>query len=68
MKDFINEQETMKFRVVVGSKVLLEAISKTMAEQFIATLDPSTQTEARIIPITKEGKEFLLEKPRQNFI
>jgi hypothetical protein len=57
---FINEQEELKFRVMVGSRVLLEAISEAVANQFIATLDAATQKDARIVPITREGKEFLL--------
>lgn len=54
------ENEELKYRVVCQGSVLLEAVSKTIAEQFVSKLAKSTQREVQIIPITSDGNQVLL--------
>jgi hypothetical protein len=56
----LQENETVRYRVMCGENVLLESTSKHVAENFIATLSKSTQEQVLIIPVTADGLQVLL--------
>lgn len=56
----INETETITYRVVHGKDILLESVSKTIAENFVSKLDKTVQEKAQILPVTGDGKQILL--------
>lgn len=56
----LTENETLKYNVKIGDKVLLETFSKATAEQFISTLTGDAQSKAVIVPVTQDGLQVLL--------
>lgn len=60
MTKTINENQTVKYRVVVRGNVLLETASLRSAEQFVGSLSEATQQSATIVPITSDGAQVLL--------
>lgn len=56
----INENTSVKYRVMVGGNVLLETFSLSSAEQFVSTLTETTQRNVQIVPITEDGAQVLL--------
>ena len=59
MSDYIRETEEIKYRIILNNKVLTVRESYFLAEQFISTLGPEQQKEAKIEPITDGGKQVL---------
>jgi len=60
MSKIINENQQIKFRVVCSGNVLLETVSRSVAEQFVSTLTESTQKNVQIVPLTNSGAQVLL--------
>jgi len=60
MNNMIEENEAIVYQVKLGNQVLTEAQSKPLAEHFITTLGADQQSEARIVPVTKNGQQVLL--------
>lgn len=56
----LNETEIIKYRVKYNGNVLLEAVSRTAAEQFVSGLDKNVQETVEIVPITNDGSQILL--------
>lgn len=54
------ENETISYRVVYESNVLLESVPRSVAEQFVATLSKNVQENVAIIPVTNDGLQVLL--------
>jgi len=57
--NLISENENIKYQVKLNGKVLTEAPSKALAEQFIMTLVENQRHNAQIVPITEGGKQIL---------
>lgn len=55
----INENPTVKYRVVLNGQVLQEAPSQMLAEQFIMTLSEEQRAKAQVVPITEGGQQVL---------
>lgn len=53
-------ETSVKYKVVVGSRVLTEGVSKTQADILIAGLEESERARAAAIPIAGNGGQFLL--------
>ena len=61
-KKMLNEnQEELKYIVKVNGKVRTVALPKTLAEAAVLNLPESEQELAKIVPVTDEGQELLLE-------
>lgn len=60
-KNLINENEKVKYRVVVNGQVIAERESQHLAESFVSGLLPEEQQKARIIPVTESGQQLLFE-------
>lgn len=56
----LTENEELRFRVVCQGSVLLEAVSRAIAERFVAKLTGETQREVQIVPVTQDGNQVLL--------
>lgn len=56
----LTENETIKYQVVCDDNVLLESVTKSVAESFVATLAASVQERVQIVPVTKDGLQVLL--------
>jgi hypothetical protein len=52
-------QTTLKYKVVVGSRVLTEGVSKTQADILIANLEESERNVASAIPMAGSGQVLL---------
>jgi hypothetical protein len=52
-------QTTVKYKVVVGSRVLTEGVSKTQADILIANLEESERNVASAIPMAGSGQVLL---------
>lgn len=59
MNNILNENEVLKYRVIVDNVILNESTTLFLAQNFIATLTNDKQERAKIIPITENGKEVL---------
>lgn len=53
-------QTAVKYKVVVGSRVLTEGVSKTQADILIANLEESERSVASAIPMAGNGGQVLL--------
>ena len=61
MKQFLTDNDdNIKYQVVVNGSVLAERSSKHLAESFISQLTTEQQNIANIVPITSDGKQILL--------
>jgi hypothetical protein len=56
----LTETQDIRYRVVCEGNVLLESVSKTVAEQFVSTLNRGVQERVQIVPITDQGLQVLL--------
>lgn len=56
----LTETQEIRYRVVCDHNVLLEAVPKLVAEQFVSTLSRGVQERVVIVPITDEGLQVLL--------
>ncbi|WAX21792.1 hypothetical protein [Stenotrophomonas phage RAS14] len=59
MSQNLNET-TVKYKVVVGARVLTEGVSKTQADILVANLPESERTSAAVIPMAGNGGQVLL--------
>jgi hypothetical protein len=51
---------TAKYNVIVNGRVVRHKVPKMVAENYIINLDENSQKEAKMVPVTDEGKEILL--------
>ena len=56
----LNENETLRYRVMYNGKTLYESASMHIVENFISTLDSDVQESVLIVPVTTEGLQVLL--------
>ncbi len=56
----LSENETIRYKVVYDGKILLDSVPKSVAENFIGTLDKTIQESVNIIPVTEDGLQVLL--------
>lgn len=56
----LQENETIRYKVVYGDKTLLDSVPKSVAEQFVSTLGKNVQESVVIIPVTEDGLQVLL--------
>lgn len=56
----INENEVISYRVVCEGSVLLDSVPKSVAEQFVSTLNTNTKEKVEIQPVTQDGLQVLL--------
>ena len=56
----INENGGVSYRVVCDGNVLLDSVTKFVAEQFVATLNTNTKEKVEIQPVTEDGLQVLL--------
>jgi len=56
----LQENETIRYRVVYADNVLLESVPKTVAENFVSTLSRAVQESVEIVPVTSDGSQVLL--------
>lgn len=56
----LTEHESIKYRVIYEDNVLLESVSRSVAEQFVATLSRGVQENVAIVPVTNDGLQVLL--------
>lgn len=56
----LTEHESIKYRVIYEDNVLLESVSRSVAEQFVATLSRGVQENVAIVPVTDDGLQVLL--------
>ncbi len=57
----INENQSMRYRVVVNGKIITECSNIAVANTVIANLPQDQQESASILPVTVEGKQLLNE-------
>ncbi len=61
-KKMLNEnQQELKYVVKVNGKIRSLALPKTLAEAAVQNLPESEQGIAKIVPVTDDGQELLLE-------
>lgn len=60
MNNMINENQSIKYKIVSQGKTLAERESKTLAEMFIVDLPANLKESARIVPVDSQGREVLL--------
>lgn len=56
----LTENETIKYQVVCDDSILLESVTRNVAENFVSTLATSVQERVQIVPITTDGLQVLL--------
>lgn len=56
----INENEALKYEIMVNKRSYGKFGSMSLAEQFLQTLSNDLRETAVIIPVTSEGKQVLL--------
>lgn len=54
-----DNENKVKYQVVVAGTVLAERGTMQLAENFVAQLTTEQQDNARIVPVTQEGKQIL---------
>lgn len=59
MSQYLNEN-SVKYKVVVGGRTLTEGVSRTQAEILVSNLSEQDRTIASVIPITDNGNQVLL--------
>lgn len=60
LNNMIKENEAMKYQVMVNGQIVHESASMNLAENFLLSLLPEQRQNAKIIPVTNSGKQFLL--------
>ena len=61
MDNLINEQEQVKYVIVVnGKRVSVPFATRMLAEQHLGNLPPDQQTLAEIVTVTEDGRQVLL--------
>lgn len=55
----ITENNKVAYRVMLHGSVMLDNVSKNVAEAFIATLTANTQSEIELVPVTQLGEQVL---------
>lgn len=60
MDKIINEHTMVEYKVVYEGNVLLEHVSKMVAENYIAGLPKQVKESVKLIPITNDGLQVLL--------
>ena len=58
--DEIRRQKDAKYNVIINGHVRMYGVSRGMAESYIMKLNEELQKDAKIIPVTEDGKEILL--------
>ena len=57
----IKETTSMRYRIMIDGETLNECPSLEIANKLLLDLPKELQETARIVPVTNEGKEFLIE-------
>lgn len=57
---YINENEVVTYRVVCDGNILLDSVTRFVAEQFVSTLNTNTKESVEIQPVTRDGLQVLL--------
>lgn len=58
--NLINENEQVKYKIILEGKTLAERDSKILAEMFINGLPDNIKEKAQIVPSDSHGKQILL--------
>lgn len=56
----LSENETILYRVVFESTVLIDSVPMGVAENFLSSLAKHVQESAQIVPVTSDGLQVLL--------
>ena len=56
-----NTEANLEFEIIVNGKIVAKRASHPLAEAYILSLSESEQSHASIRPVTKDGKQLLLD-------